>query len=149
MFKSASRFMCGIRLGKGSSLKRQKQKEDWLNGVKEVKVKKKHDVDPKPKEKMPEKPNFVKKTLIVTKEERSEYLLAKLKKYVEHLQSETIIVTKTSKGETIRNVNDLINKIANLSSDKETKKIIADAKHAVKQYCKRPSSVSHLCIKKK
>ena len=38
MYKSASRFMCGIRLGIGTSLKREKKKQDLLNGIEIIKI---------------------------------------------------------------------------------------------------------------
>jgi hypothetical protein len=145
MFKSVSKFMRGIRQGKGSSLKKQKKKEDWLNGIEELKVKKhnikKHNIDTRPNENTPRKPAFVPKTIVLTKKERLEVLITKLMSFINQIQSESVIITNASKCEATRKSDDLINKLTHLSNDKETRKNIANAKRAVNQYCKRPSSI--------
>lgn len=150
MFKGASKFICGIRQGKGISLKSQQLKEDWLNGIKVLTVRKKrkkrkkrkNNVNTNPIEKMPEKkPIFAPKIVTIKKEERAVravFFLTKLKGFVEHLQSESLIIDKASKRVARRTVDSLINKLINFKHDNETRKIITEAKHAVNKYCKRP-----------
>lgn len=38
MYKAISKFMSGIRQGLGNSLQRDKEKQDWINGIEVIKV---------------------------------------------------------------------------------------------------------------
>lgn len=136
MFKSASRFRCGIRPGKGISLRKQKSKDDWENGVKVLDVKI-HSIDTQHFENTSTISSFIPKTVVMTKEERSIHLISELNKMIEHLKYKSTITTNKSKIEATRRVNDLIDKLARFRDDKIVKTTITEARKAITEYCKR------------
>lgn len=83
-------------------------------------------------------PTFVPKIIVRSKERQKALYIATLNELIELVKHEIISIGKDLKRESIRKFNDASQKLIHLCNDDETRKLIGDARLAVRCICNKP-----------
>lgn len=83
-------------------------------------------------------PTFVPKTIVRSKERQKALYITTLNELIELVKHEIISASKDLKRESIKKFNDTAQKLIQLCSDDETRKLIGDARLAVRCICNKP-----------